>query len=156
MQNEKNDRLLLTSGFLSLPTDSSPRWFRVFVLDTKIHLEVVKGEILSHRGPEFLLNDIKERGYILPTKAIETIERFMVSGANIITAMQKSIRAEMAILANRPHTQSRWVAEPEKNIWLLVKEHVPDDIQLAIYALLKCYRHNITEDGKIEIKRGDQ
>ena len=152
MENITDDRRPLTAGFLSLPSGET-RGFNIFVLESRLWLEIMDWATYTYTAPMFLLKDAKARGYRLPTEAIRAIERFAQSGARVISAMVESIKAEMRHLALRPETQRRWLTEPEERIWRLVKAHVPDDLQFAVFSMLRKYRQNFDDEGKIVVKQ---
>lgn len=161
MEHTEDNRLPLTAGILTLPTEDQPCWFNIFVLDSNLYLEIaVQLEIAdwvthTYSAPMFLLDDARERGYELPETAVQAIERFAVSGAQVLEAMVDSIKTEMQAIARHAVTESRWLTQPEELIWLLIKVHVPDDIQLPVFGMLKKYRHVFDDDGKIQVERSE-
>ena len=162
--DQHDQRIPLTAGFLSLPisdpervpvpqTETAQNWFNIFVSEDSLCLEVVDWATYTYSAPVFLLEDATKRGYRLPTKAVKAVERFAVSGASVIAAMVDSIQTEMRAMARHEVTESHWLTQTEELIWLLVKAHVPDDIQLAVFVLLKPYRHYFDDDGRVVVKR---
>lgn len=153
MEHINHNRLPITAGLLTLPNSDTQKWFNIFVLEDSLHLEIQDWANYTYSAPVFLLKDAESRGYGLPEVAVQVMEQFTQSGGRVIEAMVASIKAEMRDIARRPERESQWLAKPEELIWRLVKIHVPEDIQLAVFALLKPYRHYFDDDGKIEIKR---
>lgn len=150
---QTNDRLPLTSGLLTLPNSDTQRGFSIFVLESSLHFEIQDGAIYTYSAPKFLLDDVRTQGYRLPEVSVQAMERFTQSGGRVIEAMLASVKSEMPEMARHEDTACEWLTKPEALIWRLVKAHVPADIQLAVFALLKAYRHDFEADGAVVVKR---
>lgn len=150
---QTNDRHPLTSGLLTLPNSDTQRGFSIFVLGSSLYFEIQDGATYTYSAPKFLLDDVRTQGYDLPDAAVAAIQRFAQSGGRVIEAMVASIQTEMRQLGRNAKMESAWCDHPERLIWRLVKAHVPADIQLALFALLKAYRPDFKEDGAVVIKR---
>lgn len=165
--DKNTERLSLTAGMLTTP-QGADAWFEIFVLENSLHFEISEARHHDERdrvtseqdwatytftAPVFLLKDAKSRGYRLPDISVQAMERFTQSGGRVIEAMVVSIKAEMQAMARNSKRESAWCDHPERLIWRLVKVHVPADIQLAVFALLKEYRHHFSEDGTVVVKR---
>ena len=167
---QTNDRHPLTSGLLTLPNSDTQRGFSIFVLGSSLYFEIQDGAqdgetgqrppcaapslTYTYSAPKFLLDDVRTQGdHRLPEASVEAMERFTRSGGQVIEAMVASIQTEMRDMARHEDTEGEWLTKPEALIWQLVKVHVPADIQLAVFALLKAYRPDFKEDGAVVIKR---
>lgn len=152
---KNTERLSLTAGLLTLPNAQGDAWFEVFVSVDRLHFEIEGGTTRTYSAPVFLLDAAEKRGYVLPEASVQAIERLALSGVRVLTAMVDSIKTEMHAIARDPRLESEWCDHPERCIWRLIKTHVPADIQLAVYALLKRYRHYFDEKGAVVMKRGN-
>ena len=165
---QTNDRHPLTSGLLTLPNSDTQRGFSIFVLGSSLYFEIQDGAqdgagqrppcaapslTYTYSAPKFLLDDVRTQGYQLPAVSVEAMDRLTHSGGRVIEAMVASIQTEMRAMAQNSKMESAWLDAPETLIWRLVKAHVPADIQLAVFALLKAYRPDFKEDGAVVVKR---
>lgn len=155
--DKNTKRIPLTAGLLTLPNaqGETQAWFNIFVLGSSLHFEIQDWTTYTYSAPVFLLRDAKSRGYGLPEVSVQAMERFTQSGGRVIEAMVASIQTEMQAMARNSKMESAWCDHPERLIWQLVKVHVPADIQLAVFALLKAYRHDFEADGAVVVKRGE-
>jgi len=151
---QTNDRLAITAGLLTLPNaQGTQAWFNIFVSESSLHFEIQEGATYTYSAPKFLLDDVRTQGYGLPAVSVEAMERFTRSGGRVIEAMVVSVKSKMPEMARHEDTACEWLTKPEALIWRLVKAHVPADIQLAVFALLKAYRPDFKEDGAVVVKR---
>ena len=149
-------RLPLTAGVLSLPMGDTARGFSIFVSEGSLYLEIVDEATYRYSAPMFLLEDAERQGnHKLPSEAVKAVERLADSGASVLAAMVASIKAEMRAMARDSKLESKWYDHPEALIWQLVKAHVPADIEFAVYALLKAYRPDFDDTGRVVVKRRD-
>lgn len=168
---QTNDRLAITAGLLTLPNaQGTQAWFNIFVLESSLHFEIQEGAedgagqrppcaapslTYTYSAPVFLLDDVRTQGYRLPEVSVQAMERFTHSGGRVIEAMVASIQSEMRDMAQNSKMESQWCDHPERLIWGLVRTHVPADIQLPVFAMLKPYRHYFDDTGRIGIQRSE-